>query len=55
MSYDLVCAHCSGLVELGRCAACRASRERLRAQRSLPAGWLIAAAALVGLLALVLR
>ena len=55
MSYDLVCAHCSGLVELGRCSSCRAARERLRAQRVLPAGWLLLAGTLLGLLALVLR
>ncbi len=55
MGYDLVCAHCSGLVELGRCATCRVSRERLRAQRTLPAGLLLAVSALVGALALVLR
>ena len=53
MSYDLVCANCSGLVELGRCSICRASRERLRAARTLPAGWLLLAAALVAVLALV--
>ncbi|MCU1602539.1 MAG: hypothetical protein JWO22_3248 [Frankiales bacterium] len=55
MSYDLVCAHCSGLVELGRCATCRASRERLRAQRTLPAGLLLVLGTALGLLALVLR
>ena len=55
MSYDLVCASCSGLVELGRCSVCRASRERLRAQRQLPAGLLLAAATIAGVLALVLR
>ena len=55
MSYDLVCANCSGLVELGRCSTCRASRERLRAQRTLPAGLLLAAGTLLGLIALVLR
>ena len=55
MSYDLVCANCSGLVELGRCSVCRASRERLRAQRSLPAAWLLLAATVVGVLALLLR
>ena len=53
VSYDLVCANCSGLVELGRCSVCRASRERLRASRTLPAGWLLLAAALVAVLALV--
>jgi hypothetical protein len=50
VSYDLVCAPSSGLVELGRCATCRASRERL--QRSLPAAWLLLAATLVAVLAL---
>ena len=53
MSHDLVCASCSGPVEQGRCSTCRASRERLRASRTLPAGWLLAAAALIALLALV--
>ncbi|MCW2668265.1 MAG: hypothetical protein JWO27_162 [Frankiales bacterium] len=55
MSYDLVCANCSGLVELGRCSVCRASREQLRAQRALPASWLLLAAALLGLLFLFAR
>jgi hypothetical protein len=55
MGYDLVCAICSGLVEQGNCATCRVSRERLRAQRTLPAGLLLAASAVVGVLALVLR
>ena len=55
MGYDLVCASCSGLVELGRCATCRASRERLRAQRVLPARLFLAASAVTGLLAYVLR
>ena len=55
MSYDLVCANCSGLVELGRCSVCRAARERLRTQRALPAGWLLAAGALLAVLALVLH
>ena len=52
MSYDLICANCSGLVELGRCSVCRVSREQLRAPRALPAGWLLLAAALVALVAL---
>jgi hypothetical protein len=55
VSYDLVCAHCSGLVELGRCRACRAARERLRAQRTLPAAWLLAAAGLLAVVALLAR
>ena len=55
VSGDLVCANCSGLVELGRCAACRAARERLRAQRTLPAGWFLAAAGLVAVIALLAR
>jgi hypothetical protein len=55
VSGDLVCANCSGLVELGRCAMCRASRERLRTQRTLPAAWLLAAATLVAVLALLAR
>jgi hypothetical protein len=53
VSGDLVCANCCGLVELGRCAVCRASRERL--QRTLPAGWLLAAAGLLALVALLAR
>jgi hypothetical protein len=55
VSYDLICANCSGLVELGRCVVCRGSRERLRAERTLPAAWLLAGAALIALLALVAR
>ena len=55
MGYDLVCANCSGLVELGRCAVCRTSRERLRTQRTLPAAWLLAAGTLLGLIAVLAR
>jgi hypothetical protein len=55
VSYDLVCASCSGLVEHARCATCQASRERLRAQRVLPARLFLLASAVTGVLALLLR
>jgi hypothetical protein len=55
VSYDLICANCSGLVELGRCVVCRDSRERLRADRRLPAAWLLAAGAVLGVLSLLAR
>jgi hypothetical protein len=55
VSYDLVCAYCSGLVEQAGCERCRAARDELRAARTLPAGLFLALAVLVGALALLLR
>ncbi|KNE79903.1 MULTISPECIES: hypothetical protein [Streptomyces] len=44
----LVCANCAGPVNEGRCAVCRASRERLQHQNGLFAG--LSPAALIALL-----
>lgn len=55
MSCDnLVCAACSGPVELGRCATCRAARQHLHSHRTpLPAApLLLLALALTALLVL---
>ena len=41
---DLVCAACSGRVAEGRCATCRAARERFTARSPLPAGAVLLAA-----------
>ncbi len=49
----LVCAYCSGLVEHGGCASCRAAREQLQ-RVTLPAGPLLALAAVLTLLLLFL-
>ena len=56
MSNDgLVCAYCSGLVEHGGCASCRAARDELRRQRvMLPAGPVLALAAVLSVLLLLL-
>ena len=56
MSCDnLVCAHCSGLVEQGRCASCRAAREHLHSHGPvLPAGPVLALAAVLLVLLLLL-
>ena len=52
---NLVCAHCSGLVEQGRCSVCRAAREHLHAHEPrLPAGAVLALAAALMLLLLLL-
>ncbi|MCF3963066.1 hypothetical protein [Streptomyces fuscigenes] len=51
MTYDrLVCANCAGPVSEGRCAVCRASRERL--QQSGPFAGLSLAAVLTVLVLL---
>ena len=51
----LVCAHCSGLVAQGRCSACRAALVELhRSHPQLPAGAVLAAAALLAVLLLLL-
>jgi hypothetical protein len=58
----LVCANCAGPVNEGRCAVCRASRERLHQQGGLQGllagltpGMLIALLAVLALVALVLH
>ncbi|MEC4015063.1 hypothetical protein [Streptomyces sp. H27-D2] len=39
MTYDrLVCANCAGLVSEGRCAVCRASRQRMAREEGPFAG-----------------
>ena len=54
-SDGLICAYCSGLVEHGGCASCRAAREHLQRQRaSLPAGPLLVLAAILTVLLLLL-
>ena len=54
-SKGLVCAYCSGLVEHGGCASCRAARDRLDRQRViLPAGPLLALAAFLSVLLVLL-
>jgi hypothetical protein len=51
MGYDdLLCAACSGRVVDGGCPTCRASRETLPSGSHLPAGALLALAALLTVL-----
>ncbi len=52
---DLVCASCSGPVAEGRCATCRAARERFTARSPLPAGAVLLAALLLTLLVILLQ